>query len=1141
MTSAYSKRRRPSPSVSSFPHVPSQQHPPTEQKVQSLRQSRPSSIHSQSGRPRSRSQSHSQLHSPLNQSQPISRSNLAHDGVAITDVNSVLPSFRPGNLVRIEMKNFLTFTNTVFKPGPRMNLVIGPNGTGKSTIVSAVCIVFGGKPNILGRNPDLGAFVKYGASKASIEAWVHEPAVPNNYISVKREFDTEGKGQFFLNGEHVRLKEVMEKIVSKYDIQLDNLSQFMPQEKIAEFTNHKPEELLKLAIRSLGGADREEEYYDLMEEGSKLVNHTEKLKGNQEALAKLQEEQEGDRNEVAAYREQQSLTEKLMLLKRFRPTVDEIETRYTYSNIRQKMRKVEEGLKIMENDLHERTSGPINACKQTLDIARGAYDTLKASAQDFQGQNEAFYLKVSHISSSLHQSLSQLKDVKASAERARKSVEIAEAKLAQAKEVYQRSMEVPDSQIENELEILSQKRVELRDRIRQEGANIRPLEDVRQDAGRKVRHFGQRLEGLADVRRQRLQRLHRDRGERIISVAQLIREMVSENQFERRVYGPVLAEIEVDDPYHARIMEHAVSGWMTTAFVTESGKDSRRLLAACRNRFGGWKPDVMTTPTTRNDEIDFEAINRMKPPRVIDRELLELGITGTVSEIYRAPDAVRAALNAQASLHNVYVGDERAMRNQETLRRMEGLPAWYTPETRCMLSGSRFDPRARNMRVDTSFANVRGDVYQGSMMETQKLRDEFSRRVREEEKRMEDAGNQLQDIKHRQDQITVKLREIENEIRSISDQRAARRRKLQDVEHCERHLEEMKERATRQNEQRVRDTLKVTVGDLENEATTVLRDIADGTKLLAETLGKMDEALLNRICAERALSAEHAKHADVTKLIEEKRNEREEMKQERDRLKLEWRRKKEIASQSMSGDELQNHEELLFPFSARPLQHLDAEIENLEGQIQGLASNGRSILDTFELRENKIKRLQQEIRSLEEWYGERHGDLARRKDEFLQWLEAGIGRMREKFSSLYTRLGCSGDIRLTNVDGYNLKDLTLQVLVSYRHDVELRPVSAMANSGGEKMCCTMIFCFSLQLEQERIPPFVMVDELNQGLDPTNEMKIMTMMIEDAAKETGPQSFVVTPKLLSNLPLGSCTKTHIIFNGPVKGKDDFLSR
>lgn len=36
-----------------------------------------------------------------------------------------------GSITRIKMKNFLTYDDVEVFPGPRLNLVIGPNGTGK--------------------------------------------------------------------------------------------------------------------------------------------------------------------------------------------------------------------------------------------------------------------------------------------------------------------------------------------------------------------------------------------------------------------------------------------------------------------------------------------------------------------------------------------------------------------------------------------------------------------------------------------------------------------------------------------------------------------------------------------------------------------------------------------------------------------------------------------------------------------------------------------------------------------------------------------------------------------------------------------------------------------------------------------------
>ena len=56
-----------------------------------------------------------------------------------------------------------------FVPGANLNVVIGPNGTGKSTLVCAICLGMTGKPSVLGRASSLSDFIKYGKNKATIE------------------------------------------------------------------------------------------------------------------------------------------------------------------------------------------------------------------------------------------------------------------------------------------------------------------------------------------------------------------------------------------------------------------------------------------------------------------------------------------------------------------------------------------------------------------------------------------------------------------------------------------------------------------------------------------------------------------------------------------------------------------------------------------------------------------------------------------------------------------------------------------------------------------------------------------------------------------------------------------------------------
>lgn len=56
--------------------------------------------------------------------------------------------YKAGAIVRIKVKNFVTYTSAEFFPGPRLNMVIGPNGTGKSTLVCAICLGLGWGPQV---------------------------------------------------------------------------------------------------------------------------------------------------------------------------------------------------------------------------------------------------------------------------------------------------------------------------------------------------------------------------------------------------------------------------------------------------------------------------------------------------------------------------------------------------------------------------------------------------------------------------------------------------------------------------------------------------------------------------------------------------------------------------------------------------------------------------------------------------------------------------------------------------------------------------------------------------------------------------------------------------------------------------------
>lgn len=61
-------------------------------------------------------------------------------------------------------------------------------------------------------------------------------------------------------------------------------------------------------------------------------------------------------------------------------------------------------------------------------------------------------------------------------------------------------------------------------------------------------------------------------------------------------------------------------------------------------------------------------------------------------------------------------------------------------------------------------------------------------------------------------------------------------------------------------------------------------------------------------------------------------------------------------------------------------------------------------------------------------------------------------------------------------------------------------------------------------------PFRCVDEINQGMDATNERRVFDLLVQIACGESSAQYFLLTPKLLPNLTYHDAMNVILIHNG-----------
>jgi hypothetical protein len=77
--------------------------------------------------------------------------------------------FRPGSIKKLELTNFMTHAFVELRPSSAVNFVLGANGSGKSSLVCALCLGLGGDVRDMERGKELKAYIMTGKTEATIK------------------------------------------------------------------------------------------------------------------------------------------------------------------------------------------------------------------------------------------------------------------------------------------------------------------------------------------------------------------------------------------------------------------------------------------------------------------------------------------------------------------------------------------------------------------------------------------------------------------------------------------------------------------------------------------------------------------------------------------------------------------------------------------------------------------------------------------------------------------------------------------------------------------------------------------------------------------------------------------------------------
>jgi chromosome segregation ATPase len=308
--------------------------------------------------------------------------------------------WKPGAIRRVKLENFITYEHAEFFPGPSLNMVLGPNGTGKSSLVCAICLGLGYKSEVLGRASAYGEFVKHGKDKATVEIELQKrPGDRTNSVVTLRINREDNSRKFSINGKETTHKEV-QALNRSMRIQIDNLCQFLPQDKVAEFAGLSPVELLSKTLQAAAPPEMAEWQDELKNLYGHQKEFQARLKEDDAQLTRLENRQQSLQGDVERIRETQRISAEIERLKTILIAVEYREAKDHFSAIRDQLKELQSQYRSLKGRYAPALEG-VNAKEKYMRQIQTVVDVRQRNLKGAEDEAEAVLLKNEAVASSI--------------------------------------------------------------------------------------------------------------------------------------------------------------------------------------------------------------------------------------------------------------------------------------------------------------------------------------------------------------------------------------------------------------------------------------------------------------------------------------------------------------------------------------------------------------------------------------------------------------------------------------------------------------------------------------------------------------------------------------------------------------------
>lgn len=1033
-------------------------------------------------------------------------------------------SEKAGTILRIRVENFMCHSSLSVEFIPYVNFITGQNGSGKSAILTAICVAFGIKARGTQRATSLKDFIKTGCSHALVVVELTNEGIdafkPNDYgekIIIERRITESGNTSVLKDSQGKKVsskKEELQELVDHFNIDVENPCVIMTQDKSREFlhTGTGKEKfkfffratLLQQVLDLLNGIKN-----NIESAGAIIGEMEQELRPSLEELKQLEEKLKSVENV-------EQMTQKLGLLRKLAAWSEVNDVDQQLQEARVKLEKYRSRIPACE----ER----INKIKETLERHRGEQTAKKAAIALMLQKTKELRQKQDDLQKKLAQATKEDAQIEEDQKSRHRSIQQMMERVrwleqqiidirdlhVQASQAEENEREEAFHRLQSEIDKSTRELSRMEEESNLESTVISRTEEtrlMREEVEERKREHRELQAQMRRLQSQQNNKVTAFGGDAVLRLLRVIEEHYQ--RFIRPPLGPVGAHVALLGNDRWALAIEAAIGKILNAFIVTNHKDML-LLRDCAKRCGYHNLQIIIYD---HDRPLLNIPQHMLP----DRNLV------TVRSVLciESPTVMNVLIDQGSVERQVLVNDYDEGKHVVFERKADHVKEAFT------LDGTRMFTRGGSQTTLPPDTRLQSGRLCAAV-------DEIIRRVER------DVSNVSQDIEAREKRMHM----AESTLQALRDELHSYRRRKSDLE---RHIsrQQLKLRDLRNAAHAEANLLgqDPNVDELEQEILKLKSEIQSKEDSLEKLKIRRHQAQENISVARSALDALHDSAKGDIEALQLAENELVAIEEEivkasnneahynkvmqdivirdiQDQAAQVERLMKEYEEFIAKASEICSKEEVdALEVQQKSSDHIKKEMSSLKDRLRREEGRHEESADELRNRFNKQKRRIEKKQNQYMFYRKRLSMVEKALDHRLTKFDRNSSYVRKqltwKFNGHLGKKGMSGKIQAD----FSTEMLSIQVQMP--QDTSNNMVKDTRGlSGGERSFSTL--CFALSLQEMTEAPFRAMDEFDVFMDAVSR-KISLDTVVDFAVAHGSQWIFITPHDISMVKTGPHVK------------------